>query len=173
MNTNSFAVKFSARYLARASVIAALYVALTYIAGLMNLAYGPVQFRFSEALTVLPFIFPEAVPGLFVGCIVSNIISPYGALDLVVGSAATLLAAFWTLKCRSRYIAPLPPVVCNAVLVGAMIAWCEAGFGAGFAAAFAYNALTVGAGELIVCYALGLPLLSVLEKRVPTAANNK
>lgn len=158
--------RFSAKYLARAAVIAAIYVVLTYLAGVMNLAYGPVQFRFSEALTVLPFVLPEAVPGLFIGCVVSNILSPYGTLDLVVGSAATLLAALWTYKCRSRYLAPLPPVVCNMVLVGAMIAWCEAGFGAGFGAAFVYNALTVGAGEAAVCYVLGLPLLRVLERRV-------
>ena len=157
--------KFNTRYLARAGVIAALYVVLTYLAGLMNLAYGPVQFRFSEALTVLPFLFPEAVPGLFVGCIVSNLLSPYGALDLVVGSLATLLAALWTAKCGKRWFAPMPPVVANAVLVGAMIAWYEAGFGPGFAAAFAYNALTVGLGELAVCYVLGLPLLAVLENR--------
>lgn len=162
--------KTTTRYLTRAAVIAALYVALTYLAGLMNLAYGPVQFRFSEALTVLPFLFPEAVPGLFVGCIVSNLLSPYGALDLVVGSAATLLAAIWTNKCGRRWFAPMPPVIANAVLVGAMIAWYEAGFGAGFAFAFAYNALTVGLGELVVCYALGLPLLKVLENRGITKA---
>ena len=162
--------KTTTRYLTRAAVIAALYVVLTYLAGLMNLAYGPVQFRFSEALTVLPFLFPEAVPGLFVGCVVSNLISPYGALDLVVGSAATLLAALWTAKCGRRWFAPMPPVVANAVLVGAMIAWYEAGFGAGFPLAFAYNALTVGLGELVVCYALGLPLLKVLENRGITKA---
>ena len=164
-------VRFSTRYLVRAALIAAVYVALTYVAGVMNLAYGPVQFRFSEALTVLPFLLPEAVPGLFVGCVVSNLISPYGALDLVVGSFATLLAAFWTGKCRRRYLAPLPPVVCNAALVGAMIAWYETGFGAGFPLAFAYNALTVGAGEAAVCYLLGLPLLRILENRV--VARNK
>ncbi len=157
--------KLTTKFLARAAVIAAIYVALTYLAGLMNLAYGPVQFRFSEALTVLPFLFPEAIPGLFVGCIVSNLLSPYGALDLVVGSAATLLAAVWTAKCGKRAFAPMPPVIANALLVGAMIAWYEAGFGAGFWAAFAYNALTVGLGELVVCYALGLPLLRVLENR--------
>ncbi len=156
--------KFSPRYLTRAGVIAAIYVALTYLAGFMNLAYGPVQFRFSEALTVLPFLFPEAIPGLFVGCVVSNLLSPYGTLDLVVGSLATLAAAVWTNKCGKRWFAPMPPVVANAVLIGAMIAWYEAGFGAGFLPAFAYNALTVGAGELVVCYALGLPLLKVLEK---------
>ena len=157
--------KISTRFLARSAAIAALYVVLTYLAGLMNLAYGPVQFRFSEALTVLPFLFPEAIPGLFVGCVVSNLLSPYGALDLVVGSAATLIAAIWTAKCGKRWFAPMPPVIANALLVGAMIAWYEAGFGPGFWAAFAWNALTVGLGELVVCYALGLPLLSALEKR--------
>jgi uncharacterized membrane protein len=157
--------QFNARYLARAGVIAALYVVLTYLAGLMNLAFGPVQFRFSEALTVLPFLFPEAIPGLFVGCIVSNLISPYGVLDLVVGSLATLIAAVWTNRCGKRWFAPMPPVVANALLVGAMIAWYEAGFGAGFVPAFAYNALTVGLGELVVCYVLGLPLLAMLENR--------
>ena len=157
--------KFSTRFLVRAAAIAALYVVLTYLAGLMNLAYGPVQFRFSEALTVLPFLLPEAVPGLFVGCVVSNLISPYGPIDLVVGSLATLAAAIWTARCGRRALAPLPPVLCNGVLVGAMLAWYEAGFGPGFPAAFAYNAATVGLGELIVCYALGLPLLKILENR--------
>ena len=158
--------KFHAQHLTRAGVIAALYVVLTYLAGLMNLAYGPVQFRFSEALTVLPFLFPEAVPGLFVGCIVSNLISPYGTLDLVIGSLATLIAAIWTAKCGKRRFAPMPPVISNALLVGAMLAWYESGFGAGFLPAFLYNALTVGTGELAVCYVLGLPLLTVLENRV-------
>lgn len=157
--------RFHTRYLVRAALIAAIYVTLTYLAGVMNLAYGPVQFRFSEALTVLPFLLPEAVPGLFVGCVVSNLLSPYGALDLVVGSLATLLAAFWTGRCRRRALAPLPPVLCNAALVGAMLAWYETGFGAGFPPAFGYNALTVGAGEAAVCYLLGLPLLKVLESR--------
>ena len=157
--------RISTKYLVRAALTAAIYVTLTYLAGVMNLAYGPVQFRFSEALTVLPFLLPEAVPGLFIGCVVSNLLSPYGALDLVVGSLATLLAAVLTAKCRRRYFAPLPPVVCNAVLVGAMLAWYEAGFGAGFPLAFAYNALTVGAGEAAVCWLLGLPLLRVLENR--------
>ncbi|MBQ2178014.1 MAG: QueT transporter family protein [Oscillospiraceae bacterium] len=163
--SNSKTTRFTAKYLARAAIIAAIYVILTYLAGIWNLAYGPVQFRFSEALTVLPFLMPEAIPGLFVGCIVSNLLSPYGLLDLIVGSLATLIAAVCTARCRSRYLAPLPPVLSNAILVGAMIAWYEAGFGPGFPAAFAYNALTVGAGEAVVCYVLGLPLIKVLEGR--------
>ena len=162
MRTNN---GFHTKTIVRGAVIAALYVALSLLANALNLAYGPVQFRFSEALTVLPFLFPESVWGLTIGCLLTNVISPYGMLDLVVGTLATFLAAFLTARCRSRFLAPLPPVLCNAVLVGALIAWMETNGGMGFAAAFAYNALTVGAGELVVCYALGLPLLKVLENR--------
>ena len=157
-------MRFSTKYLTRAAIIAATYIVLTQLASLANLAYRAVQFRFSEALCVLPFLFPEAIPGLFIGCLLSNILSPYGPLDMIVGSLATLLAALLTAKCRSRYLAPLPPVVCNAILVGALIAWQEAGFTAAFAPAFAYNAFTVGLGEAVVCTLLGLPLLYLLEK---------
>ena len=72
--------------LALNGVIAAAYAALTYVAAAMNLAYGPVQFRVSEALTVLPFLFPGTWPGLFVGCLVANLMSPYGPLDILIGS---------------------------------------------------------------------------------------
>ena len=113
-------------------VIAGTYAALTLVASALNLAYGPVQFRFSEALTVLPFLFPGTWPGLFVGCLIANLLSPYGLIDIVVGSAATLLAALWTAKVKHKWLAPLPPVVCNMILVGGMIAWYEVGFTAAF-----------------------------------------
>ena len=154
----------SAKYLTRAAIIAALYIALTELALLLNLAYGPVQFRFSEAMTVLPFLMPEAVPGLFVGCLVSNLLSPYGLPDIIVGSLATLLAAVGTRRCRVRALAPLPPVLANALLVGALIAWEEAGFSAAVLPAFGYHALTIGLGEAAACCLLGLPLLHFLEK---------
>ena len=96
-------------------VIAAAYAALTLVASAMNLAYGPVQFRFSDALTVLPFLFPGTWPGLFVGCLVANLLSPYGPIDIVIGSLATLLAAIWTEKVDRPWLAPLPPVLCNMV----------------------------------------------------------
>ena len=145
-------------------VIAAAYAALTLVASAMNLAYGPVQFRFSEALTVLPFLFPGTWPGLFVGCLVANLLSPYGPIDIVIGSLATLLAAIWTEKVDRPWLAPLPPVLCNMVLVG---------FTAQFAALFAVNALWVGIGEAVVCYVLGLlliravPNVSYLRRYVP------
>ena len=138
-------------------VIAAAYAALTLVASAMNLAYGPVQFRFSEALTVLPFLFPGTWPGLFVGCLVANLLSPYGPIDIVIGSLATLLAAIWTEKVDRPWLAPLPPVLCNMVLVGGMLAWYEVGFTAQFAALFAVNALWVG----IVSALIGLALVMV------------
>ena len=159
--------------LALNGVIAAAYAALTLVASAMNLAYGPVQFRFSEALTVLPFLFPGTWPGLFVGCLVANLLSPYGPIDIVIGSLATLLAAIWTEKVDRPWLAPLPPVLCNMVLVGGMLAWYEVGFTAQFAALFAVNALWVGIGEAVVCYVLGLlliravPNVSYLLRYVP------
>ena len=156
--------RFTTRQLTTAAVIAALYAVMAYFASIFGVAYGPVQCRFSEALCVLPFLMPEAVPGLFIGCLIANLLSPYGVLDIVFGSLATLLAALWTRRCRTRWTAPLPPVICNAVIVGGLIAYYEAGFSAAFPAAFAYNAFTVGLGEALACYVLGLLLLKAVEK---------
>ena len=156
--------RFTVRQIAVAGIVGALYAVLSCFSAVFGLAYGPVQLRFSEALCVLPFLFPAAAPGLFVGCVVANLLSPYGALDIVFGSLATLLAAYLTMKAPGKWLAPLPPVVCNAGLVGAVIAFQQTGFTAAFPAALAYNALTVGLGEAVVCYALGGVLLSVLPR---------
>ena len=157
--------KFSVRDLTLAAMVAALYAVMGYFGNIFGLTFGPVQFRFAEALTVLPFLFPSTVPGLFVGCLIVNLLSPYGPLDIVVGSAATLIAALWTSKIKTKWFAPLPPVVCNMVLVGFTIGWAEAnGFTAAFPTAWAWNGLTVGLGELVVCYVLGLPLLALLPR---------
>ena len=158
--------RFTTRQLATAGIIAALYTVLSLFANVFGVAYGPIQCRFSEALTVLPFFLPEAVPGLFIGCLVTNLMSTLGPLDIIFGSLATLLAALWTRKMPSKWLAPLPPVLCNAVIIGAMIAWYEAGFTAAFPGLFAYNAFTVGLGEAIACYVLGLLLLQLLP-RIP------
>lgn len=158
--------RFTTRQLATAGIIAALYTVLSLFANVFGVAYGPIQCRFSEALTVLPFFLPEAVPGLFIGCLVTNLMSTVGPLDIIFGSLATLLAALWTRKMPSKWLAPLPPVLCNAVIIGAMIAWYEAGFTAVFPGLFAYNAFTVGLGEAIACYVLGLLLLQLLP-RIP------
>ncbi len=161
------------RFLALSAVIAGLYAALTWAAALVNLAYGPVQFRFSEALTVLPAFTPAAVPGLAVGCFLSNLASPLGVVDWVFGTAATLLAALGTMavgQVRWRglpVLAPLPPVLANALVVGLEVSCLtEGGFswGAFSPAGFAAGALSVGIGELVVCYALGLPLAALVAK---------
>ena len=153
------------RYLALAAMIAALYTILTLLAATWGLAYGPVQFRFSEALTLLPAFTSAAVPGLTVGCFLSNLFSGYST-DLVVGTAATLVAPVGTRLVRNvrwrglPILAPLPPVLVNAVFVGAEIVALSPG---GFAwAEFFTQALSVGAGELAVCYGLGLPLAAWL-----------
>ena len=151
--------KWSSRQLATAAIIAALYTVMSLMSSVFGLTYGAIQCRFSEALTVLPFFLPEAIP-------VTNLMSTVGPLDIILGSMATLLAALWTAKMPNKWLAPLPPVICNAVIIGAMIAWYEAGFGPGFGAAFAYNAVTVGIGEAIACYVLGMLLLAILP-RVP------
>ena len=155
--------KFTTKDLALAAVVAAAYAVLTML--LPGPSYGYAQLRVAEALTVLPFFFPAATPGLVVGCFIANLFSPY-PLDVVCGSAATLIACLLTQRMPNRWLASLPPVVCNMVIVGAEIAWFEAGFGPGFGAAYAFNALTVGLGELAACLILGQLLLSALP-RVP------
>ena len=157
--------KCSTRDLTLAAMVAALYAVMSYFGNIFGLTFGPIQFRFAEALTVLPFLFPATVPGLFVGCLITNLLSPYGPLDIVVGSVATLIAALWTSRVKNRWMAPLPPVICNAVLVGFTIGWAEAGgFTAALPAAWVFNGLTVGLGELGACYVLGMLLLYVLPR---------
>ena len=155
--------KFTIRDLTLAAVLAAVYAVLTVALPIPQ--YGSIQVRLAEAMTVLPFFFPAATPGLFIGCVIANLFSPY-PLDVVCGSAATLLACLWTQRMPNRWLAPLPPVLCNAVIVGAEIAWFEGGFTAAFWPAFAFNAFTVGLGELLACYVLGSLLLTALP-RVP------
>ena len=152
--------KFDTRQITLAAAVAALYALLTYFGSIFGLTYGPVQFRFAEALCVLPFLFPTAAPGLFVGCLIANLLSPYGLVDVVCGSAATLIAA----RVRHRWLAPLPAVLSNGVIIGAMLAWYEAGFGPGFWGMFAYNGLAVALGELGACYVLGMLLLYAIPK---------
>ena len=159
--------RFTTQQMAAAGIIAAIYAALTLLLPIPQ--YGGIQFRVAEAMTVLPFLFPEAIPGLTVGCFLANLLGSPIPLDWIVGTAATLLAALWTSKLHHRALAPLPPVICNMVLVGFTIAFAETylpgqGLSAAFPVAWLYNGLTVGLGELGVCYVLGLPLLTFLPK---------
>ena len=151
------------RFLALGAVIAGLYAVLTYVAAAMNLAYGAVQFRFSEALTVLPVFTPAAVPGLALGCFIANLASPLG----VVEGIGTWLVRDVKVK-GVPVLAPLPPVIANVVLVGFEIACLSSAgtfsLGSFTWAAFGASALSVGIGELVVCYVLGLPLILALQR---------
>ena len=156
--------KDMARRLALGGMVGAAYAVTAILGSVFGISYGPIQFRFCEALCLLPYLMPEAVGGLFVGCMIANIFSPYGLLDILVGSLATLLAAYLTSRCRSRYAAALPPVAVNAVVVGALLAFEQTGLGDAFMAAFWYNACSLAVSEAVVCYVLGLGLLKALEK---------
>ena len=156
--------KFTVQKLATAGVVGAAYAALALFGSIFGVTYGPIQCRFSEALCVLPFLLPETAWGLGVGCLIANLLSPYGVLDIVVGSAATLLAALLTARCQKKWLAPLPPVIANTVLIGLVLAYEQAGTSAAFWPTYAFNALTVGLGEAVACYGLGGLLLWRLDK---------
>ena len=152
--------RISVRSLCLSAVIAALYAALTL--SFQAISFGAVQFRVSEAMTLLPVLFPEAVPGLAVGCLISNLFNPMGATvyDVVFGTLATLLAAVLTRKIRgSVWLRALPPVLCNAVIIGLVLTY---GYGIDL---LWMNMLTVGVGQAVVCYVLGVPLIKLLEKQ--------
>ena len=156
--------KFDTQSMTFSAVVAAIYAALTM--ALPGPSFGYAQIRVAEALTVLPFLFPAAAPGLMVGCLVANLLSPYGLVDVVCGTAATALAAVLTAKAPKRWLAPLPPVICNGMIVGGMLAWYQAGFGPNFWPAFALCAPGVALGELAACYLIGGVLLRTLP-RIP------
>ena len=153
--------KFSTRQLALAGIIAGVYAGLTLVIPIPQ--YHGVQFRVAEAMTLLPFLFPAAVPGLAVGCFIANLLGSPFMLDWIFGTLATLLAALWSRRMPNRYLAALPPVLCNAVIVGAEIAWFAVMDGGAFWPAYTLNACTVGLGELAVCCLLGFPLIRWLE----------
>ena len=154
-------------HLVHGAIIAAFYAAATII--ISPISYGPVQFRISEALTVLSVFTPAAVPGLTIGCILANLASPYGVWDIIFGSLATLLASLTARKLRHIKFRGLPlisiimPVIFNALIIGAEIAFLTPGSGSKLAV-FALSALEVGAGELVVCLLGGIPLYYATQK---------
>lgn len=162
-------MKKRTRYITQAGLIAAAYTALTYVSMALGLAYGQIQLRLSEALMILPLFTPAAIPGLAIGCFIGNLGSPYGLADMIIGTAATLLAALEIrLVGRSglrwaRFVSPMISVLVNAVMIGMEISLMATSEGSKLGG-FLYAALTVGAGELIVCMGLGIPLMLILEK---------
>ncbi len=150
------------------AAIAAVYAVLTAISGAFGLAFSGVQFRLSEALTILPVFSPYAVAGLTLGCFISNLASPFGIFDMIFGTLSTLIAAYLSRKVscvtfkNTPILAPLPPVIVGAAVVGAMIAFLlPEGFSAD---AFIFSALSVGIGQFVVCYGLGIPLFFLIRK---------
>lgn len=154
-------MKSKIRFLVTASVIAALYAATTLLCGLFGIAYGPIQFRVSEALTILPIFTPAAIPGLAVGCFIANIAS-FNPVDMVFGTLATLSAATLTYLFKNvrvkgfPWLSFVPPILINAVVIGLEIALFFYDGGA-TALGFALAALEVGIGEAAVCIILGVP----------------
>ncbi|NLG58425.1 MAG: QueT transporter family protein [Clostridiales bacterium] len=146
----------SPRALATSGIIAALYVALTLL--FAPISYGQIQLRISEALTLLPVISRASIPGLFVGCFISNIFGG-SLIDAVFGSLASLLAAILTRRFRQNlWLAALMPVVVNAVVIS-LVLWYTS------ALSPLISFLTVGAGQAVVCYLLGVPLAKLVQGR--------
>lgn len=143
------------RFIAEGAVIAALYAALTLL--FLPISFGAQgQLRISEALTILPFFTPAAVPGLFTGCLIANILGGQGPIDIIFGSLATLLAAWATSKMRRPLLAPLPPIILNGVIVGAELSFL---YQLPLFATMGWVAL----GEIGACFGLGYLLLKLLE----------
>ncbi len=154
-------------FLTQAAMIAALYVVLTFVANAFGLANYTVQVRFSEALTILPYFTPAAIPGLVIGCLVSNILIGCALPDIIFGTLATLLGAIGTHALRKwKWCAPLSPILANALIVPLVLIY---GYGLvmeGVSTLYCYGFyfLTVGIGEVISCGILGMILLFSLEK---------
>jgi len=158
----------SIKYITQGAMIAALYVVLTMVANVFGLANAAIQIRISEALTILPYFTPVAIPGLFAGCLLSNIFTGCLPLDTIFGSIATLIGAVGTYVISNRlkhnklsqFLAPVPPIVANVLIIPFVLAYVYH-----FEGSIPYFMLTVGAGELVSCGFLGLVLLYGLNPR--------
>ena len=151
--------KKNIQFLTQAAMIAAIYVVLTFVANAFGLANYAVQVRFSEALTILPIFTPAGIPGLFSGCLISNILPGCAIPDIIFGSLATLIGAFGTRALKSnRFLAVLPPIAANAIIVPLILKYAY-----GLEPLW-FSFLTVTAGEIISCGVLGLLLAFALNK---------
>lgn len=152
-------------YTTRGALIAALYVILTELATLVGLSSGVIQFRISEALCILPIFLPEAIPGLFIGCLISNMLVPGVVIwDIIFGSLATLIGAVGarmlrTLPEKYKWVATLPTILANMIIVPFVLIYAY-----GAPDSYLYLAITVGAGE-IVCAGIGGSALYCLLKK--------
>lgn len=152
-------MNLSTRYIAQVGIIGSLYAVITII--LAPISYGPIQVRLSEALTVLPYLTPAAIPGLFVGCVLANINSPAGIVDIIGGSLCTLLAAFLTFltsRTKKPILAPIPPILVNALGVSLYLHSL-------FQLPYWLSVIYIGIGEIVACFFLGYPLLRIILKK--------
>lgn len=147
------------QFITQAAMIAAIYVVLTF--SFATFSTGPIQVRLAEALTILPYFTPAAIPGLFVGCLCGNLLASAMLPDIIFGSLATLLGALGTyfLRKQSKYLAPVSPVLANALIIPFILKYA---YGEPFS--IPYMMLTVGIGEVISCGVLGMILLGALDK---------
>lgn len=141
--------------IARGAAITALYVVITYF--LVPISFGPVQFRAAEALTLLPMIFPEAVPALFLGVLLANILGGLGIVDIVGGSLVTLIAAYVTYKFKNSIIAYLSPIIFNAFLISLYLYKI-------YGIPYWVNVIQIGLSEAAVIAVLGYPMIKFLKK---------
>lgn len=141
-----------------AAAIAAIYVVLTVV--FAPISFGEVQIRFAEALTILPYFTPAAIPGLFIGCIIGNFLGGAIPVDIICGSLATLIGALVSYKLRkTKYLVPIPPILANTIVVPFVLY-----YGYGINLPIPFMMLTVGAGEVLSCGVLGLIVLFALDK---------
>ncbi|MGN0327498.1 MAG: QueT transporter family protein [Lachnospira sp.] len=146
------------KFITQGAVIAALYVVLVIIFDYWS--FGPVQFRVAEALTILPYFTPAAIPGLFIGCIIANLLGGAVIWDVIFGSIATLIGAVGTYLLRKhKWCAPIPPILANTIIVPFVLKYAYGSDGV-----FALMFVTVGFGEVIVCGVIGMILLFALNK---------
>lgn len=148
------------RYLAKSSLLAAVYVVLTIILG--DFSYGPIQFRIAEALVLLPLVEPAAIMGVTVGCVIANIFGGYGPIDIFGGSAVTLVAAYLTSKMPNKILGAVPPIVLNGLIVSI---WVSKFSGLPYLLVSANIVL----GETIAVGVLGILLVSLYSKYVKTS----
>ena len=146
-------------FMAQAAMIAAIYVVLTVL--FAPISFGEVQVRFAEALTVLPFFTPAAIPGLFIGCLFGNIYGGAILPDIIFGSLATLVGALITymLRSRNKFLAPVGPIAANTIVVPLVLRYAY-----GITLPLWMMCLSVGIGEVLSCGVLGMILLFALAK---------
>lgn len=153
-------------YITQSAMIAAIYVVFTVFIASFNLASGAIQIRISEAMTVLPAFTNAAVPGLFAGCLLANLITGCAPMDVIFGSIATLIGALGTyaLREKHRFLASVPPIIANTLIVPFVLRYVY-----NIPGSIPFFMLTVGAGEVVSCGILGQILyhaLSPLKERL-------